>query len=122
MAFHASVRTLLIWKLCTCLFGSTVQALPATSINNTFDYVVIGGGNAGLTIASRLSEQPSVRVAVVEAGNFYETTSGNFSSIPANEAFYNGKDPRDTNPLLDWGFTTIPQAVSYYKGFRRQDL
>ena len=78
----------------------------------TFDYVIVGGGNAGLTVASRLSEDSTKRVAVIEAGTFYEVTSGNFSSIPGDDVYYNGKDPKDTNPLLDWGFTTTPQNVS----------
>lgn len=82
------------------------------NINRTFDYVVIGGGTAGLTLASRLSEQPDIQVAVIEAGSFYEISTGNTSQIPANDVYWGGKDPSDTNPLVEWGFTTTPQAVT----------
>lgn len=79
--------------------------------DRSFDYVVVGGGTAGLTIAARLAEDPSTSVAVVEAGAFYEDVRPDLS-IPANDGYWIGKDANDTNPLVDWGFLTTPQAVS----------
>ncbi|KAF8519998.1 GMC oxidoreductase [Hysterangium stoloniferum] len=37
-------------------------------VNVEFDYVIAGGGTAGLALAARLSEDPAVTVAVIEAG------------------------------------------------------
>jgi choline dehydrogenase len=64
-----------------------------------FDYVIVGGGTAGSVLAHRLTEDPDVRVLVLEAG-------GDF--IPANV---------DAAPLwytllgseVDWGYQTVPQ-------------
>ncbi|KAB8231961.1 uncharacterized protein BDW43DRAFT_301382 [Aspergillus alliaceus] len=41
-------------------------------IDASFDYLVVGGGNAGVTLAARLAEQ-IFTVALVEAEDFYET-------------------------------------------------
>ncbi|KAL4765822.1 GMC family oxidoreductase [Aspergillus foveolatus] len=78
--------------------------------NALFDYIIVGGGNAGLTLASRLSENSTVRVAVIEAGTFYERVTGNESIIPGNGGLYEGKAASITNPLVEWGFMTTPQA------------
>ena len=77
----------------------------------SFDYVVVGGGTAGLTIAARLAEDPSITVAVIEAGGFYEVDNGNISVIPGESSFFTGTSPEDINPKIDWGFVTEPQAV-----------
>ncbi|RDL33850.1 Uncharacterized protein BP5553_08218 [Venustampulla echinocandica] len=73
----------------------------------SYDYVIIGGGNAGLTLAARLSKKNTV--AVIEAGSFYEIDNGNISQVPAFDAYFTGKDHNDFNPLIDWGFLTTPQ-------------
>lgn len=88
----------------------TSFGIPGTDA--IYDYIVVGGGTAGLTIASRLAEDPSLTVAVIEAGGFYEVDNGNLSVIPALAVFFTGSDPKNTQPLIDWGFKTTPQAVN----------
>lgn len=50
------------------LFGDPIGA---PKIDASFDYIVVGGGTSGLAVAARLAEDPSVTVAVVEAGGNY---------------------------------------------------
>ncbi|TAQ89247.1 hypothetical protein B7494_g2458 [Chlorociboria aeruginascens] len=76
----------------------------------TYDYVVVGGGTAGLTIARRLAANNSYTVALIEAGGFYEFDAGNTSSIPADGVWYVGLEPIFRNPLIDWYQETTPQA------------
>lgn len=66
----AGVKTAVATALYSNSFG-------VPGVNGTFDYVVIGGGTAGLTIAARLAEDSDVSVAVIEAGGFYQQDNGN---------------------------------------------
>jgi choline dehydrogenase-like flavoprotein len=64
-----------------------------------YDYVIVGAGSAGCVLANRLSEDPSVRVLLVEAGG--KDRSLNIK-IPA--AF-----PNQFHTKLDWDYATEPE-------------
>ncbi|KAL8788733.1 MAG: hypothetical protein Q9213_001547 [Squamulea squamosa] len=77
---------------------------------------VLGGGTAGLAIASRLATNPNLSVAVIEAGGFYEIDNGNGNVIPAFAPLQHGASlPNDTRPQIDWGFVTTPQAGANFR-------
>lgn len=97
-------------------------AFGAPGTNATFDYVVVGGGTAGLTIATRLASDPTISVAVIEAGGFYEIDNGNRSTVPGYANYYTGSDPSNYQPLVDWGFTTVPQTVRFLNASTMQYL
>ena len=64
-----------------------------------YDYVIVGAGSAGCVLANRLSEDPSTRVLLVEAGG--KDRSPNIK-IPA--AF-----PNQFHSKLDWDYVTEPE-------------
>jgi len=80
--------------------------------NASFDYVVVGGGTAGLALATRLAQDSSNSVAVIEAGGWSEFDNGNLTAIPADNSYWIGKSPTERNPLIDWEIYTEPMPVS----------
>ncbi|KAL7958500.1 hypothetical protein V8C34DRAFT_283006 [Trichoderma compactum] len=70
-------------------------------IHQSFDFLVIGGGTAGLAVASRLAQDGNFTVGVLEAGG---TANGRDDvEIP-------GYFARSLGTELDWKFKTAPQA------------
>jgi len=65
-----------------------------------FDYIVVGGGSGGCVLAARLSEDPSVSVALIEAG---PVDSNILIHVPAGLALL--AQTRTAN----WNFSTVPQ-------------
>lgn len=79
------------------------MSTSTANIAESYDFVIIGGGTSGLTVAARLSEGSRNQVLVLEAGGDHLT------------------DPRVLIPALcmqapgselDWQFVTVPQVGS----------
>jgi choline dehydrogenase-like flavoprotein len=81
--------------------GSVVVGLH-DFMSTKFDYLVLGGGTAGLVIAGRLAEDPNITVGVLEAGKDHRGDP----LIDMPLGFPNTFE----NPDYDWNFYTEPQV------------
>ena len=68
--------------------------------SDRFDYVIVGGGTAGCVLANRLSADPHVTVALLEAGPSDVRTK---VRIPAAVA------AAIADPEIGWGYKSVPQ-------------
>ncbi|KAL5634055.1 hypothetical protein ACGC1H_006030 [Rhizoctonia solani] len=78
-----------------------ITASPLDVSNQTYDYVVVGGGLTGLTVASRLTEDPKVKVLVIEAGRDDRRDPRIYDMFAYTQAF--GTDMDWNWPLVDRG-------------------
>ncbi len=72
-----------------------------SDIPESADYIVVGAGSAGCAVAARLSEDPSVRVVLLEAGG------------PARNPWLHvpiGYAKTMYHPTLSWNLSTEPEA------------
>src|SRR5262245_1289166 len=84
--------------------GFAAQGAPPRvkrSIDASYDYIVVGAGSAGCAVAARLSEDPSCRVLLIEAGT-------DDVSRPAlqNPLLW----PSNFGTDVDWSYRTTPQT------------
>jgi len=79
----------------------------------TFDVVIVGAGTAGCLLANRLSADPSLRVALLEAGR---DDNYIWIRVPVGYLYCIG------NPRTDWCLSTLPEpglegrAIRYPRG------
>ncbi|EKM50915.1 uncharacterized protein PHACADRAFT_212832 [Phanerochaete carnosa HHB-10118-sp] len=83
---------------CPAEVPALVEAEPFSQ--TIFDYIVIGGGTAGVALSARLSEDPSLVVGLIEAGTTH------FSDPVVDAA---GNSPVG-NSSYDWLFLSTPQV------------
>ncbi|KAG8628193.1 hypothetical protein KVT40_004066 [Elsinoe batatas] len=88
--------------LSASLLAGIVSALPLNSpLLPAYDYIIVGGGASGLTVANRLSEDPSVTVLVIEAGEADQAEPSVRSPFLAGQ---------NIASRYDWNITTAPQT------------
>ncbi|KAJ7489579.1 alcohol oxidase [Mycena latifolia] len=109
MLLHA-LLVLTYLTACLCKIYDRVSELPTLE----YDFVIVGGGTAGLVVANRLTENTKFSVLVLEAG-------------VSNEGVLDSTIPFFVNNLLgnnayDWNYTTTPQSglngrvLNYFRG------
>ncbi|KAE8382975.1 alcohol oxidase [Aspergillus bertholletiae] len=67
-----------------------------------FDYIIVGGGTAGLLLAARLTENPNIQVGVIEAGTLKKNDPNVDNPARLARTLY--------NPEYDWMYLSTPQA------------
>ena len=82
-------------KLSKRAYGVTTSV--DSVVNQTFDYIVVGSGLTGTTVAARLAENASVTVLVIEAGADDRDNPEVYDIYDYTEAF---------GTSLDWGWQT----------------
>ncbi|RDX45063.1 alcohol oxidase [Lentinus brumalis] len=76
--------------------------------SQTYDYIVVGGGLTGITVATRLAENSSLRILVVEAGGDDRTNEQIYDIYAYSEAFGGPMDwawPTDSGKVMHGGKT-----------------
>ena len=91
--------------------GSSGSALCSVGdfLSQKYDYIVVGGGTAGLVVAARLTEYPNVKVGVLEAGQ--NRMDDKKISTPSNYPQLIGR------PDYDWMMESVPQPNAGMKTY-----
>lgn len=92
---------LLSAQLFPLLFPPRLIGMASTNLPSRADYVIVGGGTAGLVVACRLSESPDTSVVVLEGA-------------PDRTKYPKVQDPGAWHSLsgsdLDWKCRIVPQV------------
>ncbi|KAF6800964.1 Pyranose dehydrogenase 1-like protein 2 [Colletotrichum sojae] len=93
--------------------AAPIKGLDRATIEDEYDFIIAGGGTAGLVLANRLTESGKQRVLVLEAGPAPDIVAA--YKPPGGNQFLGGT-------AIDWSFYTTPQEhlddriLRYHRG------
>src|SRR5689334_5489248 len=72
-----------------------------------YDFIIAGGGSAGAVLANRLTENPAIKVLLLEAGRVFEPD--NYPEIISNSNIV----AANFDTQFDWGYNALPGHIGH---------
>ncbi|KAL1393106.1 GMC oxidoreductase [Phyllosticta capitalensis] len=108
MVHHFTFAGLLA-VLLACITAAPIKGFERQTIQEDYDFIIAGGGTAGLVLANRLTESGANRVLVLEAGQPPDIVAA-YKPLGGNQLL--------AGSAIEWSYYTAPQEFLGNRSFR----